>query len=90
MLIEITDKSGSARIINTDYVIGTVEDETDPGFLRVIMRGMNIDILVSREQFQKALRHQDDLERLGAAVHKLSDAVQRLTVQVPHTIRLHM
>lgn len=90
MLIEITDKSGRARIINTDYVIGAVEDRNDPEYLRLLINDIIDDITISKGQMQKVLALQNGTEQLSANIRRLVDAVQRLTVQVPHTIRLHM
>ena len=73
--------------VNLDAVIAATPSGED----RINLIGGSLSIQVDAAQFEKAVSKKDSPEdRLGPLVGRLIQALDRLSVRIPTSIRLHM
>ena len=73
--------------VNLDAVVVAKPDGKD----KVVLISAVHTVMVDAVQFEKAVSAKDSgTERLGQLVSRLTQAIERLIVRIPTSIRLHM
>lgn len=73
--------------VNLDAVVGAKPD----GNGKVVLLSATHTLMVDAAQFEKAVSAKDSgTEKLGQLVSRLTQAIERLIVRIPTSIRLHM
>lgn len=85
---KFTNPDGTTEcFVNLDAVIAATPSGED----RINLIGGSLSIQVDAAQFEKAVSKKDSPEdRLGPLVGRLIQALDRLSVRIPTSIRLHM
>ncbi len=86
--LKFTNQDGTVDcFVNLDAVVVAKPDGKD----KVVLITAAHTVMVDAAQFEKAVSAKDSgTERLGQLVSRLTQAIERLIVRIPTSIRLHM
>ena len=74
-------------IVNLDEVVAAKPAEDG----RMFLHTQNMSISVDAKQFEKAMEEKDEkIQSLVSVINRLIQAMDRMTVRIPTSIRMHM
>ena len=87
-LIQFTDSDGKLiAAINPEQIISVIPSSEG----QVKISTQNGDFDVPHEQFEKKCQHsEDELSRLNMNITRLITALERLSIHIPTSIRMHL
>lgn len=80
-------KGGGSLVVNLDMVC-TIEQTGDGRYLLRTQDGKTIAV-IGPEEYDSIMAQDTELSDLRRAVQKLTEAVERLSVRMPSSLRVH-